>query len=33
MLVYVTRFYKMSRKSHMVECRKTLPKVLNHQNI
>jgi len=26
---YVTRFFIMSLKSHMVKCRKTLPKVLN----
>jgi len=29
----VTHHDKMSRKSHMVECCKTLPKVLNLQNI
>jgi len=33
MSTFVTGFYKMSRSSHMVECHKTLPKVLNFQNI
>lgn len=29
---YVTQYYKMSRKSHTIECHKTLPKALNLQN-
>jgi len=33
MILYVTHHIKMSRKSHMVKCRKMLPKVLNLQNI